>query len=175
MAIATAPHWLVIVSREKPDLYEKLRHSFGNAQLVEVLYDRRKGERRRAGGGGDAERRRADRRRAPGTREVSPAATYRLIQQLDGVLVLQFTSRVAARCPDCQADLEFEMPRFAEPPSRLSMEIQHVKNGSVGVQHYVEAEAFKATGRSLLACRILARRVSGVEALVSIVPRFAHA
>jgi hypothetical protein len=170
-----APHWLIIVSRDKPELYERLQESFSAAPLVWVIFDRRRGERRRAGGSAAAERRRSDRRRPPSVRETSPEATYRLIQHVDGVLVLQATQRVPARCPECQADLEFEMPRFAEPPSRLSMDVRHVRNGSTGAQHYVEAEAFKATGRSLLACRILARRVAGFEPLIAVVPQFVHA
>lgn len=175
MSADTAPHWLIIVSRDKPELHEKLRQAFGAAPLVRVMFDRRKGDRRRASADAAAERRRTDRRRAPSLREMSPQAAFRLIQQADGVLILQAAGRVPARCPECRVDLEFEMPRFAEPPSRLSIEVKHVQNGSIGAQHYIEAEAFKATGRSLLACRILARRVPGSEPLISVFQQLAHA
>jgi len=175
MSVVAAPHWLIIVSRDRPEQYEKQRESFAAVPLVEVAFDRRQGERRQAGGSVSFDRRRGERRCAPSLREASPQATYRLIQHADGVLILQATHRVRARCPDCRVDLEFEMPRFAEPPSRLTMEVRHVRNGGVGVQHYVEAEAFKATGRSLLACRILARRAPGSEPLITIVPQFAPA
>lgn len=175
MSGVTGPHWLIVVSRDRPELYEKLRQAFGAAPLVQVMFDRRQEERRRASADASAERRRVDRRRAPNVREMSPEAAFRLIQHADGVLVLQAAGRVPARCPECRADLEFEMPRFAEPPSRLTIEVTHAQNGSARVQHYIEAEAFKATGRSLLACRILARRVPGSAPLISVIPQLAHA
>jgi hypothetical protein len=54
-----------VVSRRHPDLYEYLRERFASDQAVEVILDRRIGQRRRARRPPDTERRRADRRSRP--------------------------------------------------------------------------------------------------------------
>ncbi|MGH7318879.1 MAG: hypothetical protein ACRELA_04530, partial [Candidatus Rokuibacteriota bacterium] len=159
--MTTSAQWLIIVHRDKPDLYAKLRQSFNGASLVDVMFDRRQGDRRREREGTPTDRRRRDRRRPPSHRETSPEAHFRLIQQADGYLVFQAEGRVPVRCPECDAALEFEMPRFSEPPARLSVAVVHTQPSRSTVQHYAEVEAFKATGRSFLACRILARRENG--------------
>jgi hypothetical protein len=46
--------------------------------------------------------------------------------------------------------LEFEMPRFPQPPARLEIQTIHTGDRASGVQHYVEIQAFSATGRPLL-------------------------
>ncbi len=161
MSVTTSPQWLIIVHRDKPDLYAKLRQSFSGASLVAVMFDRREGDRRREREGAPTDRRRRDRRRPPSHRETSPEARFRLIQQAEGYLVFQAEGRVPVRCPECDAALEFEMPRFSEPPARLTVAVVHTQPSRSMVQHYVETEAFKATGRSLLACGILARRENG--------------
>ena len=57
---------LLIVARGQPSLYEYLRDDFATDPDVQVLMDRRHGERRRADEPFAAERRRRDRRtRAP--------------------------------------------------------------------------------------------------------------
>jgi ribosomal protein S18 acetylase RimI-like enzyme len=53
---------LYVVARDRPWLYERLRHEFANASDIEVVLDRRVGERRRAARPIGAERRQADRR-----------------------------------------------------------------------------------------------------------------
>jgi ribosomal protein S18 acetylase RimI-like enzyme len=54
---------LYVVARDRPWLYERLRHEFAHAADIEVVLDRRVGERRRAARPlGVAERRQADRR-----------------------------------------------------------------------------------------------------------------
>jgi hypothetical protein len=53
---------LFIVSRDRPDLYRYLTQTFAGAENVEVIWDRRTGERRAGGPGGVTERRHADRR-----------------------------------------------------------------------------------------------------------------
>jgi hypothetical protein len=40
----------------------------------------------------------------------------------------------------------------------MAVSVIHTRQAAGIAQHYIEAEAFKATGRSLVACRILARR-----------------
>jgi ribosomal protein S18 acetylase RimI-like enzyme len=53
---------LYVVARDRPWLYERLRHEFAHAADIEVVLDRRVGERRRSAGPITAERRQADRR-----------------------------------------------------------------------------------------------------------------
>jgi hypothetical protein len=53
---------LFIVARERADLYRYLSQTFADAENVEVIWDRRGGERRRVSNGTRSERRRRDRR-----------------------------------------------------------------------------------------------------------------
>ena len=61
---------LIVVGRDQADLYEYFRWGFGHTPGVEVVLDRRLGQRRgrQDGHGPVAERRRADRRRAAAIR-----------------------------------------------------------------------------------------------------------
>ena len=65
----SAPTWgeivrlLFIVARDQPDLWHHLRQDFARDEEVEVLLDRRRGERRQRVQAYEPERRRADRRR----------------------------------------------------------------------------------------------------------------
>ncbi len=54
---------LFVVARERPDLYEFLLRAFSDAPEVDVLLDRRLGERRRRHDPCGVERRREERRR----------------------------------------------------------------------------------------------------------------
>ena len=60
------PREIFIVARDRPDLYRYLSQTFSDAENVQVIWDRRTGERRAAAvAPHDPERRRADRRRRP--------------------------------------------------------------------------------------------------------------
>ena len=68
----------MVVGRDQAELYEYFRWGFGQVPGVEVVFDRRLGERRgrRNGHGLAEERRKSDRRRAAGARASSaPAAS----------------------------------------------------------------------------------------------------
>jgi hypothetical protein len=54
-----------VVSRQHPDLYAYLRERFANDAAVEVILDRRLGQRRQRAEERDVDRRRADRRARP--------------------------------------------------------------------------------------------------------------
>jgi hypothetical protein len=56
------PRELFIVARDRADLYRYLSQTFADAENVEVIWDRREGERRRIANGAVPERRRGDRR-----------------------------------------------------------------------------------------------------------------
>ena len=53
---------LFIVARDRADLYRYLSQTFADAENVEVIWDRRGGERRRISNGAQPERRRRERR-----------------------------------------------------------------------------------------------------------------
>lgn len=55
--------YLLIVVRNQPDLWRYLKDNFAGDEKVEVILDRRRGERRQRIQPHDPERRRADRRR----------------------------------------------------------------------------------------------------------------
>ncbi|HEU4371388.1 MAG TPA: hypothetical protein VFV05_24465 [Methylomirabilota bacterium] len=67
---------LFIVSRERPDLYRYLSQTFADAESVEVIWDRRTGERRSAATDSNPERRRGDRRARPAVDEEIRAVGY---------------------------------------------------------------------------------------------------
>ena len=54
---------LMIVARDRTELYERLRQEFANDRAVAVVMDRRYGQRRRATVAVTPEQRRAERRR----------------------------------------------------------------------------------------------------------------
>ncbi|MBI2217277.1 MAG: hypothetical protein HYU51_08270 [Candidatus Rokubacteria bacterium] len=56
--------YLVIVSRERPDLFDELKRRFAGDPTVQVLLDRRVGERRQREHARPGERRGRDRREA---------------------------------------------------------------------------------------------------------------
>ena len=62
------PREIFIVARDRPDLYRYLSQTFADAENVQVIWDRRSGERRATSGpqivlGRRSERRHGDRRR----------------------------------------------------------------------------------------------------------------
>ena len=60
-----AERGLLIVARDQGDLYDCLRHAYGDGEAITVLLDRRRGERRRRVQPVAGERRYADRRSLP--------------------------------------------------------------------------------------------------------------
>jgi hypothetical protein len=173
MSVATAaPYWLVIVEPGRPELEAKLRRTFGDGPLVQVLVDRRKADRRRQTGSVSAERRRRDRRQPLASSPTPATAAYRILERGDGFRVLQAVGRVGTQCDECGMALDFEMPRFAEVPARLELRVIHSAHASLAparAQHTVEAQAFRRSGRPFLACRMIARRrITGGSPLFSL-------
>jgi len=154
----TGPYLLVIVRRDRRDLYSKLRQSFEGTPFVEVTLDRRQEERRRDGGRVQGDRRRTVRRRPAMLGDQARTDGYRCVQKGNGFEFFQAEGRVTIKCPKCSMLLEFDMPRFGELPARLDIDLIHDQSPTRGLQHFVEAQAFRTSGRSLLACRMQARR-----------------
>jgi hypothetical protein len=134
------PHWLVVVQRDREDILARMRRTFGREPLVSVIADRRQ----------------ADRRRTPQLRPGLGTNGYRLVERSEGFLVFEAEARIPIDCGDCHIPLEFDMPRFGELPARLELHVVHPHGGRG--QHVVEAQAFRASGRPFLACRMVARR-----------------
>ena len=73
---------LLIVARDQPDLYDCLRHTYGDSETLTVLLDRRQGERRRSVVPIVGERRR-DRRRPPSIADDLRYQQYVLVRPHD--------------------------------------------------------------------------------------------
>ena len=74
---ADTVRYLFIVSRDQPDLYDRLVRDFAEDKEVEVLLDRRVGARRQGGQADAPERRRGYRRRQPEGWTVPVSHLYR--------------------------------------------------------------------------------------------------
>ena len=83
MGDATKPaaQWLLIVSTKSRTLFEYLSRSFRDVPTVEVILDRRQGERRGRAAQTGSERRRGERRVKGGQRERYPLLGYVLIRR----------------------------------------------------------------------------------------------
>jgi hypothetical protein len=85
--MTAAARWLLVVDPGQLDLYQHLAARFDGIDFLEVIVDRRKGERREVHRDWDArvaaDRRRADRRRPPTPKEREQWALfgYRLIRR----------------------------------------------------------------------------------------------
>jgi hypothetical protein len=152
---ARRPRWIIVVQSARPEVYTKLRRTFERAPWVEVVVDRRRGERRRRNELTETERRLGERRR----REDDPTRTpeYRLAFHGNGHDVYEATALAGARCPECELTVRFEMPRFVEPPARLDLTVVHETVQPKHARHLVELQSFTSTGRALVASRVTAR------------------
>ncbi len=74
---ADTVRYLFIVSRDQPDVYDRLMRDFAEDKEVEVLLDRRVGERRQRGQADAPGRRRSYRRRHPEGWTVPVSHLYR--------------------------------------------------------------------------------------------------
>ncbi|HEV8309443.1 MAG TPA: hypothetical protein VGW35_17420, partial [Methylomirabilota bacterium] len=151
--------WLIVVQQGHRELYEFLRQNFMAEAPIDLIYERRVGERRRGGNAPRSDRRQADRRqRRPtawffqgGLRDAgrSPAETSGRAETAPKPAA-EIGSK---RCPECGLVVGFEMPRFPQPPSRIEVEVIHLKDSAAG-RHQIEVAAFSGSGRPLLVQRI---------------------
>ena len=162
---ASPPRWVIVTCPDRPGLLDELAWRYRRAPWVNVLADRRRGERRQRQETREDDLRLGERRGVPGDRSFRPA--YRLASQGDGFDVYEATAHAAALCPECGATVMFEMPRSGEPPARLDVQVSH-DPASVDqhrARHVVDLLMYAFTGRPILALRSFARtRVEVVEA-----------
>jgi hypothetical protein len=149
--------WVIVVPVGRADTYTALRRRFGRSPWVDVLMDRRRGERRHPDPGVPPVERRRTPRRKPAGRPAPPGESlFRLAHQLDGCDVYEATTPESGPCPDCGVLVSLELPRFAEPPVRLELVVRHEVTGD-RVRHVGELQSLSATGRLLLSSRLLGR------------------
>lgn len=77
---------LFVVARDQPDLWHHLKRDFAQDEEVQVILDRRRGERRQRVQSREPERRRAERRRQPGTEKELRYRSFVIIHRQQGVL-----------------------------------------------------------------------------------------
>ena len=151
-----SPRWVVVVGRDRPEVLAQLSRTFRNAPWVDVLADRRRGDRRRRQVLGGADLRLGDRRGTPGDPVQRPS--FRLARRDEGFDVFEATGLAPARCEECGATVMFEMPRSSEPPTRFDLHVVHEHTEPrPRARHVVELLLCAAGGRPLLACRCFAR------------------
>ena len=148
------PRWVIVVQVTRPEVYSRLRGVFQGARWVDVVVDRRRGERRRRDDLPETDRRLLGRRREDDQTRVPE---YRLAQHADGHDVYEATTLAGAQCPECELTVRFEMPRFVEPPARLDLTVVHETIQPKHSRHFVELQSFSSTGRALMASRVTAR------------------
>jgi hypothetical protein len=86
------PQWLFIVRRDQEALYRHLSEAFARSTVVQVILDRRQGERRSEDVPVGVERRRGDRRwpsMNPAEQELWQVAGFRLVLRTQDVEVYQ--------------------------------------------------------------------------------------
>jgi hypothetical protein len=152
------PRWVIVVPVDRPDAYAMLRRSFARSPWVDVVVDRRRGERRQAGEAAPAVERRTSGRRRKAAGDPAPEPAFRLAHRGDGCEVYEATAPEVTRCPECGATVSIELPRFVDPPVRLELVVRHEPTATgERARHVVELQSFSPTGRVLLATRLAGR------------------
>ena len=149
------PRWVIVTRVDRPEVYPKLQGSFAGSPWVEVVIDRRLGERRNGTSAPARDRRLAGRRSTDQDPAQTPA--FRLAHWGNGFEAYEATGPVPGRCPKCGAMVSVELPRFPEPPVRLEITVVHEPVQPDRSRHVVELQSYSATGRVLLASRLFAR------------------
>jgi hypothetical protein len=147
--------WVVVVKVNRPEAFAALRRNFAQSAWVEVVIDRRRGDRRKASAGTSVERRLAGRRTAD--RDPAQLPDFRRAHRAEDFEVYEATTPLPGRCPECGAVLSVELPRFADPPVRLELAVVHETIAPDRVRHAVELQSLSPTGRVLLATRLVVR------------------
>lgn len=148
--------WVIVVRVDRPEVHTAFRRSFAGSRWVDVVVDRRHGERRQGRGSLPGVERRGGGRRSA-DRHPTQVPDFRLAHRGDGFEVYEATGPESGRCSQCGTMVSVEMPRFTEPPVRLELTVVHETVPPDRARHVVEVQSFSATGRVLLATRLFAR------------------
>ena len=122
MTVEGSPaRWVVVTRPDRPGLLDELAWRYRHTPWVEVLPDRRRGERRRQREPRGVDLRLGERRGVPGD-SIRPRA-YRLVRAAEGYNVYEATVHAAARCPECGATATLGMPCSGDPPAQLGVRV----------------------------------------------------
>jgi len=147
--------WVIVVRADRPAAYATLRRNFAGSAWVDVVMDRRGGLPRDSSGAPAVDRRTGGRR--SGDTALGPVSAFRRAYRGNDFDVYEATAPLPGRCPHCGALVTVELPRFAEPPARLELAVLHELILPATVRHVVELQSLSATGRVLLATRLVVR------------------
>ncbi len=78
--------YLLIVARSQPDLWHHLKDNFAGDDKVEVILDRRRGQRRQRIQAHEPERRQGERRRQPNLDKDLTYRSFVIVRRRQGVL-----------------------------------------------------------------------------------------
>ena len=148
--------WVIVADADRSEMYPVLRRNFLGSAWVDVVVDRRLGQRRQLSRTFTADDRRRVGRRSM-DQEAAQVPSFRLARRGDGFAVYESTASVPGRCPQCRAIVGVEIPRFVEPPVRLELTVIHETIPPDRTRHLVELQSYSATGRVLLASRMVVR------------------
>jgi hypothetical protein len=128
--IEPAAHYLFIVARDRPDILTRVRERLRDDVRIEVIVDRRHGERRISASSRTPERRRADRRRP--TRHWDDLSVYPTLvvqKRVESYAELQQKMIAAGR----------EAQILREENERLTAETARLREGIVSMERRVQA------------------------------------
>ena len=146
--------WVIVVRVDRPAVFATLSRNFAGSAWVDVVMDRRGGSSQSSSRAPAVDRRGTRRRR--GGPDSGPVSAFRRAYRGDAFEVYEATTPLPGRCPQCGLLVTVELLRFAEPPVRLELAVVHEIIVPATVRHLVELQSLSATGRVLLASRLLA-------------------
>lgn len=146
---------MIVTRVDRPEVVPALRRTFAGSAWVDVVVDRRRGERRHGTVRVAGDQRLAGRRSAD--RDPAQTPPFRLSSRGDGFEAYEAIGPVPGRCPECGAMVSVELPRFAEPPVHLDLTVVHEAIPPARTRHLVDLQSHSVTGRVLLASRLFVR------------------
>ena len=150
-------HYLFIVARNRPDILERVRERLRDDVRIEVIGDRRRGERRTSAVARAAERRRADRRRP--TRHWDDLSVYPTLvvqKRVESYAGLQ--QRVMAGDRESRA--------LREENDRLTAENARLREAIASMERRVEALVAADASLKADATAMLAQAQEVIDALL---------
>ena len=152
--------YLFIVARNRPDIVTRVRERLRDDFRIEVMVDRRHGERRQSGDGQTPERRRADRRRP--TRHWDDLSVY-------PTLVVQKRVESWTELQDKMLAAGREAQTLRDENARLTADNARLRDAIVSMERRVEA---LAAADALLKADATATLAQAEEVIGSLLLRF---
>jgi len=157
-------HYLFIVARNRPDILARVRERLRDDLRIEVIVDRRRGERRTGPVAQIPERRRADRRRP--TRHWDDLSVYpTLVVQKRVESYAELQERVMASEREAPA-LRADNDRLSADNDRLNADNARLREAIVSMERRVEAVAAADASLKADAAAMLAQAEEVIGALL---------